>query len=104
VPGTFTVTATPSVVSPGGVVTVTWSGVSTPKLKDWVGRYYVESGDRAYQDWKYTSSCGRGVGSVPVSSGSCNFVMPQTPGTYQFRLFPDDIYTRLAVSSPVVVR
>jgi Cellulase (glycosyl hydrolase family 5) len=103
-PGTFVVTATPAVVSPGGVVTVTWSGFSTPRLKDWVGRYYVEAGDGAYQDWKYTSSCGYRVGIAPVSAGSCTFVMPSSPGTYQFRLFPDDKYTRLAVSSTVTVR
>ena len=30
--------------------------------------------------------------------------MPSTPGTYQFRLFPDDNIHRLAVSSPVVVQ
>jgi len=103
-PGTFTLTASPASVGPGGAVTVSWSGVGSPKVKDWIGRYTPASGDGAYLDWVYTSSCGKSPGGTPKSSGSCTFTMPATPGTYQFRLFADDKYMRLAVSGNVIVQ
>ena len=38
-----------------------------------------------------------------MSSGSCSFTMPNTPGTYEFRLFANDGYTLLAKSGTVTV-
>jgi hypothetical protein len=102
--GTFTLTASPASVTPGGTVTVTWSGFARPMVKDWIGRYTSSANDFGYLDWKYNSSCSRIPGPTPQSSGSCTFTMPTTPGTYQFRLYPDDIYTRLAVSGTVTVQ
>jgi hypothetical protein len=80
-PGTFTLSASPASVGPGGTVTVTWSGVDRPTVKDWIGRYTPSANDGAYLDWKYTSSCSKVAGATPQSSGSCNFTMPATPGT-----------------------
>jgi hypothetical protein len=99
----LTLTASRASVSPGGSVTLSWSGVGNPKVRDWIGRYTLTGDDRAYLDWVYTSSCSKSPGATPKSSGSCTFTMPYAPGTYQFRLFPDDGYNRLTVSGAVIV-
>jgi hypothetical protein len=104
IPGTFTLTASPASVSPGGTVTVSWTGIANPKPIDWVGRYSLSSNDEAYGDWKHTSSCAQGPGGTALSLGSCTFTMPTAPGNYQFRLFSGHTYIRLAASSTVTVQ
>jgi hypothetical protein len=101
--GTGTITAAPTAVAPGGTVTVSWSNIASATVRDWIGRYDVTSGDVQYADWKYNSSCSQTPGGTARSSGSCSFTMPLTSGTYEFRLFTNDSYTRLAVSSVVMV-
>src|SRR5262245_1401429 len=96
-------TVNPSVVGPGGTVTVSWSNVSGPAINDWIGRYAGASGDGYHEDWKYSSSCSQNLGGSAKSSGSCTFNMPLISGTYEFRLFSGESYTRLAVSGPVMV-
>jgi Domain of unknown function (DUF4082)/Fibronectin type III domain len=96
-------TASPSSVGPGGSVTVSWSGIANARVKDWIGQYPAAANDGGYTTWKYTSSCGQTPGGVALPSGSCTFVMPAVPGIYQFRLFADNTYTRLAASAPVAV-
>jgi hypothetical protein len=103
VSGAGTLTASPSAVAPGGTVTVSWSNVSGAAVKDWIGRYTGASGDVYYEDWKYTSSCAQNPGGSAKTSGSCTFTMPLSPGTYEFRLFANDSYARLAASAPVMV-
>ncbi len=103
-PGTFTLTASPASVSPGGTVTVSWSGIANPKVIDWIGRYALSAGDSAYSDWKHTSTCSHSFESTAKAAGSCTFTMPTAPGSYQFRLFSGYSYTRLAVSGPVIVQ
>jgi len=38
-----------------------------------------------------------------VTSRTWTVTMPSTPGTYEFRLFPNNGYTRIATSPPVTV-
>src|SRR5262245_28670869 len=85
--GPLTLTASPASVSPGGTVTVSWSGIGNPQLIDWIGRYTLSANDNAYSDWKYSSSCAQAPGGTTRSAGSCTFTMPTAPGSYQFRLF-----------------
>ena len=103
VTGPGTLTATPSAVAPGGTVTIRWSSVTGATVRDWIGRYDVGSGDVQYADWKYSSSCTQNPAGSALSSGSCAFTMPLSPGTYEFRLFTDNTYTRLAASGVVMV-
>jgi len=103
VTGAGSLTASPSAVALGGTVTVSWSNVSGAAVKDWIGRYAGASGDVYYGDWKYTSSCTQNPGGSAKTSGSCTFTMPLSPGIYEFRLFANDGYTRLAASAPVMV-
>jgi hypothetical protein len=102
-PSNTSLTASPSLVGPGGSVTVSWSGVSGATVKDWIGRYTTAVNDGGYTTWKYTSSCSQSAGESALSSGSCTFTMPLGPGTYDFRLFANNGYIRLATSGPVVV-
>jgi hypothetical protein len=101
--GTGNLTATPGAVGPGGIVTVTWNSVSGATVRDWLGIYGSGIGDVQYSDWKYTSSCAQNPGGSALSMGSCVFAMPITPGTYKFRLFTNNSYTRLSVSGLVMV-
>jgi Fibronectin type III domain len=103
VTGIGNLTVAPSAVGPGGTVTVSWNNVSGAAVKDWLGRYAGGSGDVYYEDWKYTSSCAQNPGGSAKTSGSCTFTMPLSPGTYEFRLFANDSYARLATSAPVMV-
>ena len=95
--------ASPSLVGPGGSVTVSWSGISGATVRDWIGRYTTAVNDGGYTSWKLTSSCSQYPGEGALSSGSCTFTMPLASGTYEFRLFADYSYTRLATSGPVIV-
>jgi hypothetical protein len=90
-------------VSTGGKVTVSWSGVSGPKTKDWIGLYKTGAANTAYTSWIYDSSCTQTAGSTAKASGSCQFTMPNTTGTYEFRLFANDGYTLIAKSGTVSV-
>jgi uncharacterized protein YegP (UPF0339 family) len=98
-----TLTANPSTVAPGGTVTVSWSNVTAPTIRDWIGGYVQGAPNGTTDAWVYTSSCARNPGSTPLPSGSCTFAMPTTPGTYEFRLFANDGSTVLATSGPVQV-
>lgn len=94
--------ASPGSVAPGGSVTASWSGVADPTGRDWIGLYATAgAANEAYVDWKYVG-CGRTPGAARAS-GSCTFTMPATPGTaYQFRLFANDGYARLAAAAVTV--
>ena len=95
--------ATPTSVSPGGTVTVTWTGVSGAAVADWIGRYSVGAGDSSYGDWKFASSCTQSAGGSGMPSGSCTFAMPSVSGQYEFRLFTNGTFNRIATSNTVTV-
>src|SRR5262249_10343616 len=91
----------PATVSPGGQVTLTWSGVSISTATDWIGRYAPGDPDGSFQDWIYVS-CSQTAGTANAS-GSCSYTMPAASGTYEFRLFAADGSMRLATSQQVTV-
>lgn len=97
-PATPTVVASPSTVSPGRVLQVSWSGVTNPSPYDWVGLYPSSStpdfGDVA---WRHTTGTSSGTVALQVPAAT-------PPGTtYQIRLFRNDTYTRLATFGPLAV-
>ena len=103
VTSTASLGASPSSVSGGGAVTVTWSGVTNPTTHDWIGLYHPGDANSAFSLWAWDSSCTQVAGNVAKNSGSCAFTMSVPAGTYEFRLFSNDSYTRLATSSTVIV-
>jgi hypothetical protein len=82
-----------------GTVTVT-DGPGNPA--DWVGLYPAGAADTAFVDWRYLNGT-----TVPPGSGltdaTISFLIPATPGNYEFRLFANKGYARLATSAVVVV-
>jgi hypothetical protein len=97
---TFTIdpppTLTPSAtsVAPGAPVTVTladgFGGVG-----DWIALAPAAAADNSYLQWTYV-----GAGQT---SKTWTVTMPTTAGTYEFRLFLNNFYTRAATSAPVTV-
>ena len=95
--------ATPTSVPAGASFTVTWTQIPNPTNRDWIGLYAPGSSDTAYLDWMYVN-CSPSP-SVPIASGTCSFPISSSrpPGTYEFRLLPNDTYTRIATSNAVTV-
>jgi hypothetical protein len=94
--GPTTLSATPPTVQAGTSATVTWAGISAPAASNFVTLALPNTGDNSYVRYQRTNG---------QAAGSMAFAVPvETPaGTYEFRLYPDDTYTRLATSPPVQV-
>src|SRR5262249_16681191 len=98
-----TLTVSPSSVAGGGQVTVSWSGGTGASGHDWLAFYPAGATDNAYLDWFYPASCSKTPGATGSGGGSCTFTMPAGAGSYEFRLFSNDSFTRLATSDAVTV-
>ena len=83
-----------STVSPGGQVTVTLTN-GHGGAGDWLAFTPTAAGNWSYQTFTYV-----GAG---VTTRTWTVTAPSTPGSYEFRLFLDNTYTRVATSPPVVV-
>src|SRR5262249_15460279 len=91
-PPTLTVSA--STVAPGSSVTVTltdglggtWDWLALASTKAPAARYGASN-----------------VVGAGVTSRTWTVTVPSTPGTYEFRLFPNNGYTRIATSPPITV-
>ena len=96
-----TVTVSATSVVPGGSVQVTVA--DGPKNRgDWVALAVVGSSPTSYLDWTYLNGT-RSMPSTGVTAVALTFVMPQTPGQYEFRFFANNGFTLLAFSPMVVV-
>jgi hypothetical protein len=95
-----TIRATPLINIVGGTETASWSGIANPTATDWIGLYHPGASNFAYIDWRYVNCTQRAT--TPRASGSCNFVIGAA-GTYEFRLFANNRFTRLAVSNQFTV-
>ena len=82
-PATLTVNAT--TVGPGSAVTVTLAN-GYGGAKDWIAVAATGAADRTYMQWTYV-----GTG---VTTRTWTTTMPTTAGTYEFRLFLNDGFTR----------
>jgi hypothetical protein len=81
-------------VAPGEPMRVDFEG--TPGYaRDWVGLFSEGATDQAYVTWVYTDG---------QRAGQLAFEAPDEPGRYEFRLFENDGYTRLATSRAFEVR
>jgi hypothetical protein len=101
---TATLTANPSSINTGASTNVSWVIINGPASKsDWIGVYPPLGADQtSWIDWFYTSSCARNRGGSGRSTGTCPYAFA-SPGTYEFRLFQDDGWTKLATSNQVTV-
>ncbi len=88
----------------GSTVTVSWSGVPSPKITDWIGIFVPGAANSAYLSRIYDSSCSTfPFFSSAKASGSCSFKVPTTAGTYEFRLLASSGPTLLATSPQITV-
>ena len=99
----MTFSASPLSVPVSGTVTASWANVSPATTKDWIGVYKPGTPNSAYLSWEYDNSCTKTAGNTPKASGSCPFVMPATPGTYELRLLANNGYTQLGPSVTIIV-
>jgi hypothetical protein len=98
---TFTIVPAPTLsvstttAAPGSTVTVTLSG-GFGGASDWIALAATSAPNTSYVKYVYIGS--------GVTAGSWNFIMPSTPGTYEFRLFPNNGFTRASTSPTVTVQ
>ncbi len=96
----FTVAPPPSLavnvttVPPGGSVTATLTN-GTGGVGDWLALAAVGTPNTSFLQWTYVGT--------DVITRTWTVTMPSTPGTYEFRLFFNNGYTRLATSPAVTV-
>lgn len=105
--GTVTLSASPASVTQGSTVTAAWTNHSNRSTTDWIGLFARGAPDNAAgQNWVYIGSCDQAAGPLPPAAGSCRGSVPSTlpAGTYEFRLFAGNGFTRLAVSNAFTIR
>lgn len=97
------ITASPTILTRGGVTTVSWSGIISASPLDWYGVFLVGAGNGSYWDWSYVS-CAKAP-TIARVSGSCAFLIPGNlpAGTYEMRMFSNDGFTRLATSNTLAL-
>jgi subtilisin family serine protease len=99
-PSTFTIAPPPALtisaatVAPGARETVTLTN-GLGGTYDWLALASTSAGNTTYLQWIYV-----GAG---VKNTTWTVTMPSTPGTYEFRLFLNNGYTRAATSPTVTV-
>ena len=89
---TLTISASP--VAPGASETVTLTG-GFGGVNDWLALASTTSPNSSNVQWVYVGN------GVTTRTWTVN--MPSSPGTYEFRLFLNNGYTRAATSPPVTV-
>ncbi len=92
--GTYTLTGSPSTVSAGGSLSVSWTAPSGRPGTDWVGLYRVGDPDGSYLWADYTGG---------TASGSRSLTAPSAAGQYEFRYFLQDGYTLAVKSNTITV-
>ena len=100
-----TVGVTPASVARGGIVTVSWSGISQLGATNWIGLYQPGATSQNHGGvWMYVS-CSKTATAVRAS-GSCAFPIPSTlaPGSYEMRLHAPSSWTAIAKSAALTVQ
>jgi hypothetical protein len=90
---TLTVSAT--TVAPGSPITVTLAN-GAGGLYDWLAFTPTSAANTTYVTFTYVGG--------GVTTRTWTVTAPSTPGTYEFRLFLNNGYTRAATSPPIVVQ
>ena len=101
--------SSPSTIPRGNNVSVTWAGIHPTSNTDWVGLYAIGAADTAFSGWFYNSStaspCNQTSGPTASVAGTCQYTIPIAvpPGSYEFRLFSNNGYTKLETSPTFTV-
>jgi fibronectin type 3 domain-containing protein len=90
----YSLSASPGAVAPGGSITVAWTGPAGHSTSDWVGLFAVGTPNTSYLAYQYTTS---------DTGGTMTFTAPSAPGSYEFRYLPNDGYTSAVSSNSVQV-
>jgi hypothetical protein len=89
-------------VAAGSTVTVgVQNGPRNPT--DWVGLYPTGAADTSFLNWFYLNGA-KSAPAVGITTATILFVMPGSSGTYEFRFFQNNGYTKLATSPTVTVQ
>jgi hypothetical protein len=91
-----TLAAGSSVFAAGSVVRISWSGIATPTVFDWVALAPLGAGLSTYSEAYYTDGTASGSGTFQTLSS-------MAAGAYEFRLFANDGFVLLAKTGPVTV-
>ena len=97
-----TLMVSPTTVRPGDTITVTVLN-GPGSIADWVAFSPTGAPDSGYIAWEYLS----GSTSLPpagLTIATLQFTAPSTPGTYNFRFYANNTYSRLATSATVTVQ
>ena len=86
--------ANPNIVAPGGKVTVNFIG-APGYYRDWIGLFKVGSSNYSRISYQYLKG---------QKNGSVTFTAPNKTGQYEFRLFKNGSYLKLATSNQVTVQ
>jgi hypothetical protein len=89
-----TLTASVVTAAPGTPITVTLAN-GLGGLGDWIAFAATSAANSSYTTFTYV-----GTG---VTSRTWTVTAPTAPGTYEFRLFPNNSYTRIATSTTITV-
>ena len=100
--GAVSLSVSTATATPGQIVQVAVAN-GPGNLKDWVGLFSTSAADNVILNWKYLNDT-RTAPSVGLKSATLNFPMPATPGTYNFRFFANNTYTKLATSATVTAQ
>ena len=92
-PSSNDITVNPSSAPTGTAVTASYS-VTNPTSGDWISMSPAGSSLQTYTEWKYAGSCSQTQGAARAS-GSCSFTAPVPAGSYELRLFANNLYTLL---------
>ncbi len=84
----------PSSAPAGGQATASWNAPTGRPVDDWIGLFRNGTLNSSYVAKQYTNG---------TTSGNLNFVVPNQPGTYEFRYLLSDGFTSVAASSPFTV-
>lgn len=86
-------TISPSVVTFGGQLTLSWVAPKG-RSRDWVGLYRVGDPNINHEWWAYTNG---------TASGTVTIIADIEPGQYEFRYLVNDDLTDVARSGPVTI-
>ena len=100
---TPTVSVSPTTIGLGGTVAVSWTGIAAPTAADWIGLFAPAATNKKFIDRFYVGCLA--TPTTARAAGSCAFTLPKrfSAGTYEFRLFANNSYTKLATSNPLTV-
>ena len=100
---TANLTASPTTIPAGGMLTATWNGIAAPTPTNWIGLFTPSAANTAFIDWIYVSRS-KTPGSPRASGSSFYRARFACAGNYELRLLANDGFTDLlrpAMSSPL---